>query len=90
MPHYGWNRQHDGWKLYQYEQNPNNKYPEPQPKTNKMRARRNYLGQLCKFQFETRPRRPGFKDHPIEFMIVLEPYLGPLWIHLNQFGPIRT
>ena len=39
---------------------------------------------------KTRPRRPGFKGHPIEFMIILEPFLGPLWTHWNPFGPIKT
>ena len=38
----------------------------------------------------TRPRKPGFKGHPIEFMILLDPYFGPLWTHLNQFEPIKT
>ena len=38
----------------------------------------------------TRPRRPGFKGHPIEFMIIVDPYLGPLWTHLNPFWPTRT
>ena len=39
----------------------------------------------------TRPRRPGFKGHPIEFMIILEPYLGPLFgTPMDLFGPIKT
>ena len=40
---------------------------------------------------DTRPRRPGFKGHPIEFMIILDPYFGPVWARLNlivQFEPI--
>ena len=37
----------------------------------------------------TRPRRPGFKGH--EFMIILEPYLGPLFgTPMDPFGPIKT
>jgi hypothetical protein len=28
---------------------------------------------------KTRPRRPGFKGHPIEFMITLDPFFGPLF-----------
>ena len=40
--------------------------------------------------WETRPMRPGFKGHPIKLMIILDPYLGPIWSHLNPFGPIRT
>ena len=39
---------------------------------------------------KTRPRRPGFKGHPIEFMIFLDPYFGPLETGLNPFGPINT
>ena len=40
---------------------------------------------------KTRPRRPGFKGHPIEFMIILEPYLGTLFgTPMNPFGPIKT
>ena len=40
---------------------------------------------------DTRPRRPGFKGHPIYFMIILEPYLGPLFgTHMDPFGPIKT
>ena len=39
---------------------------------------------------ETRPRRPGFKGHPIEFMIILEPYFGPICTHMTPFGPIET
>ena len=38
----------------------------------------------------TRPRRPGLTGHPIEFMINLDPFFGPLWTHLNPFGPIKT
>ena len=38
----------------------------------------------------TRPRKPGFEGHPIEFMIVLDPDLGPLWTHLNPFVPTKT
>ena len=40
------------------------------------------------FLYHTRPRRPGFKGHPIEFMIILDPHFGPLGTHLNPFGPI--
>ena len=43
---------------------------------------------------QTRLRRPGFKSHPIEFMVILDPtwdpYLEPPWTNLNLFGPIKT
>ena len=39
----------------------------------------------------TRPRRPGFKGHPIEFMIIFYPYLGPLLrTPMDPFEPIWT
>ena len=42
-------------------------------------------------KINTRPRRPGFKGHPIGFMIILEPYLGPLFgTPMDPFGPIKT
>ena len=41
--------------------------------------------------FTTRPRRPGFKGHPIEFMIILDPFFGTLfWTPIDPFGPIKT
>ena len=48
------------------------------------------LGKKGPLHQKTRPRRPGFKGHPIEFMKMLNPYLGPVWTHLNSFGPIET
>ena len=39
----------------------------------------------------TRPRRPGFKGHLIEFLIILDPYLGPLFgTPMDSFEPIWT
>ena len=45
---------------------------------------------LLKHSCNKKNRRPGFKGHLIEFLLILHPYFGPLWIHLNPFGPIRT
>ena len=37
----------------------------------------------------TRPRRPGLKGHPIEFLILLDPFLGPILTHLYLSKPNR-
>ena len=36
------------------------------------------------------PGESGVKGHLIEFMIILDPYFGPQWTHLNPFGPIES
>ena len=40
--------------------------------------------------FITRPRRPGFKGHPIEFMIILDPIFTPNCTPMDPFEPIWT
>ena len=35
------------------------------------------------------PGEPGFKGHPIEFMIILDKF-GQIWCHLEQFGALWT
>ena len=45
---------------------------------------------LKKEEEKTRPRRPGLKGHPIKFMILLDPYFGPLWTNLNPFRPFSN
>ena len=48
------------------------------------------IGQIVGI-LKTRPRRPGFKGHPIEFILILGPYLGPLFVTpMEPFGPIKT